>query len=179
MTGRTVVTRTVLLCLTALFASSMLAACSFGGTGRGSSEPARAEYSHVQAAEAVAQLPGITSAEIATSTDGLPSQVKLLAWVSAEAGYSANPAELLEYIIRQAWSSTDQRPTTTVRVELGIEGQDLDLVALAAEIGLPGTVDQNNKNDWSVRIPVDDVAAAYGAWPGEIPPPPASLGVSE
>ena len=179
MTVRTRARNAVLLCLTALLASSALTACSFGARSNGADGPAKAEYSHTEATEAVAQLPGITSAEISTSTEGTPNQVLLLARVSAEAGYSASPAELLDYVIRQAWSSTEQKPTTTVRVDLSIEGQELDLVALADEIGLTGTVDASNKYDSSVHIQVDNVAAKYGAWPGEVPTPPASLGAGE
>lgn len=167
---------TALLCLTALLASSMLTACAFGVRSNGPNNPAEPEHSHSEAVEAIAALPGISSAEISTSTEGTPNQVLLLARVSAESGYSASPAELLDYVIRQAWSTTEQKPTTTVRVELGIEGQDLDLVALAEEIGLTGTVDASNKYDASVHIQVDEVAAAYGSWPGTVPTPPSSLG---
>ena len=175
MTVRTHTRHALLLGVTALLATGMLTACSFGGGEARPSGTTGAERSHIEAADAIAELPGITSAEISSSTEGTPNQVMLFARVSAEAGYAGAPAELLDYVVRQAWSTTENEPTTTVRVELTVEGQDLDLVALAAEIGLAGTVNTKNKYDSSVRIRVDDVAAAYGTWPGPVPTPPASL----
>lgn len=166
---------TVLLGITALLATGTLSGCTFGGAADSTSGTPEAEHSHIDTAGAVAELPGISAAQISTSPEGTPNQVFLLARVSADAGFPADPADLLDYVLRQAWSTTEEKPTTTVRVDLTVEGQDLDLVALAGEIGLTGTIDAKNKYDSSVRIGVKNMMAAYGSWPGRVPSAPASL----
>jgi hypothetical protein len=164
----------MLLALTCAAASILLAACSLGGAAQTGSttEPA---YSHSAAAEAIADLPGITAAEVATSTEGTPNQVLLLVRVSTAPGYAPDPAVLLDHILQQTWATTEMKPTTTVRVDLTVDGQDLDLVALAEELGLEGAVDSDNKYDASLRLPVDRVEAAYGPWPGAVPETPTEL----
>jgi hypothetical protein len=164
----------MLLALTGAAASVLLASCSLAGASQTGStaEPA---HSHSAAADAIAALPGIAGAEVSTSTEGTPNQVLLQARVSADAGYAPSPAALLDYVLQQAWAITETKPTTTVRVDLTVTGQDLDLVALADELGLEGTVDADNKYDASLRIPVDAVESAYGDWPGVIPAVPAEL----
>ena len=175
MIVRTHARHALLLGMTAVLATGMLTACSFGGGAERPGGTTGAQRSNAEAADALEELPGITSAEFSSSTEGTPNQVMLVARVSAEAGYAGSPAELLDYVVRQAWSTTEKEPTTTVRVDLTVEGQDLDLVALAAEIGLTGTVNTKNKYDSSVQIRVNEVAAGYGTWPGPVPTPPASL----
>lgn len=175
MTTRSLPARSVLLGIAALSVAGLLSACSFGGGGTQASDAPRPGRSASDATRAVAELPGITSAEIATSTDGTPNQVLLLARVSAETGYPASPSELFDYVIRQAWSATEKKPTTTLRVELSIEGQDLDLENLAKDVGLTAYVNPDNKYDTSVHIQIADVTSVYGKWPGPVPSAPASL----
>jgi hypothetical protein len=171
--------RMLLRALAGASVALVLSGCTLGAGdstgGDSTGHTAGAAYSHQEATNAIAELPGITAAEVSTSTEGTPNQVRLQVTVVTAAGYSGNPADLLDFALGQAWSSTDAKPTTTVRVDLAVEGSDLDLVALAAKIGLTGTVDADNPYDSSVRIRVDEVAAAYGQWPGATPPAPASL----
>jgi hypothetical protein len=163
----------MLLALTAA-ASVLLAGCALGGTAQTES-PAEPAYSHSAAADAIVALPGITAAEVATSTEGTPNQVLLLARVGAAPGYAPDPAVLLDHVLQQAWATTETKPTTTVRIDLTVDGQDLDLVALAEELGLEGTVDTGNTYDASLRLPVDRVEAVYGPWPGAVPATAAEL----
>ncbi|WP_127572308.1 hypothetical protein [Georgenia faecalis] len=156
----------------AILALGLLGGCTPAG-GPGSTS--RTEHSPSDAADAIADLPGISSAEVSTSTEGTANQVLLQARVAADAGYAADPADLLDYVVRQVWSTTGRRPTTAVRVDLTVEGQDLDLEALAGAIGLPGTVDTRNRYDASVHLRVEDLVEAYGRWPGDVPSPPPSL----
>jgi hypothetical protein len=165
--------RRMLLALAAS-ATALLSACSLGADA-GAIDTAEPAHSHTAAAEAIAALPGIATAEVSTSIEGTPNQVLLQARVSADAGYAPSPVALLDYVLQQAWATTETKPTTTVRVDLTVTGQDLDLVALAEELGLEGAVDADNKYDASLRIPVDAVEGAYGDWPGVIPAVPAEL----
>jgi hypothetical protein len=164
----------MLLALAAASATALLNACSLGADA-GASDRTEPTYSHSAAAEAIAALPGITAAEVATSTEGTPNQVLLLARVNATAGYAPDPTVLLDHVLRQAWATTETEPTTTVRVDLTVAGQDLDLVAVAEQLGLEGSIDSDNKYDASLRLPVDRVAAAYGPWPGAVPDTPTEL----
>jgi hypothetical protein len=164
----------MLLALAAASATALLSACSLGADA-GAIDRAEPAHSHTAAAEAIAALPGIATAEVSTSTEGAPNQVLLQARVSADAGYTPSPAALLDHVLQQAWATTETKPTTTVRVDLTVTGQDLDLVALADELGLEGVVDADNAYDASLRIQVDAVEAAYGDWPGTVPETPAEL----
>jgi hypothetical protein len=147
-----------------------LAACSASAPTPGDSD-----HSLAAAAAAIDGLPGITDADVSSSTEGTPNQVFLLARVTTDPDHAPDPGALLEYVLGQVWATTETRPTTTVRVELTITGRQLELEKLTGSLALPGVVDADNPYDSSVRIQVADLARAFGGWPGTVPNRPESL----
>ena len=161
----------LLLGVAAVFTAGMLSGCSLAP----GEQPPSTGRTHEDAEKALTALPHITAATIETSFEGTPNQVMLMVHVSADAGFSADLTDLLDYTLKQAWSATEKKPTTTVRVDLGLDGNELDLEALADHIDVAGTVDAKDKYDPSLRIHVSDMEAAHGTWPGPAPSPPTAL----
>lgn len=110
-----------------------------------------------------------------TSYAGTPNQVTLIIQLSADQSFAADPAVLLDYALALGWSTNERKPTTTVEVDLRVEGQSLDLEAIGSQVGVVGYVDSANKYDPSLQIGVDEMEAVYGPWPGLVPEKPSAL----
>lgn len=164
--------RPFLASVSALLAIIMLGGCSIPDGRQSGGE---GQSTHREAEGALMSLPFITSAEVVTSYAGTPNQVTLIIRLSADESFAADPAVLLDYALALGWSTSERKPTTTVQVDLRVEGQSLDLEAIGSQVGVTGYVDAANKYDPSLQIGVDEMEAVYGPWPGQVPEKPSAL----
>jgi len=162
---RTIIGRLALLAMVLLGVSG----CSQAPGPRPSS-PSRSSADVLAALKAI---PGVEDAQITGGPVGLPGQVEYGAGLALATDYHNDVAALLDYILRQLWSQSATKPTTTVTVSIqlgtGSSARILELGDAGSALGL------TNVGTRTFAVSPAQMKQHFGAWPGTVPTLPATL----
>lgn len=116
---------------------------------------------------------GFTSIELYVSSaqNGFQSTKTTDVFVGLPDGAVINDqAAVLDYLLRTAWSVSDDEPNRSITADFTGELEDIDWVAVGTNAGLPLSDRMS-----SPTMSVEDAAKTFGPWPGDVPALPSDV----
>lgn len=158
--------RGTLAITTVCLSSLVLVAC-------GSSAPKPEGGQSRSDAAAAVEAAGFDQVEVTVSKamNGFQSSTTTNLYVAIPSGATVeDPPAVVEFLLRTAWSVSDQEPTRSITVGFKGATTPSDWVAVGTDAGLPLS---DLTDQASPSLDADDAAATFGPWPGDVPELPA------
>jgi hypothetical protein len=164
--------RSVAAVAVAVSLATLLTACFSTAPGTAPAPPpsesaAEAGLTREAAADLLNSVPGLSSASVGSVISGLSTEVVVEVYVDEEAAILAEG--VLDYVLRVGWATAVSDEPGILSLTVRSNGTTLDLQAQAIE--LTGAANLESARPHSVYL--DEPGAYLGAWPGEVPTPPA------
>ncbi|HEY8911835.1 hypothetical protein [Lacisediminihabitans sp.] len=128
------------------------------------------------ASKHIKSIPGLASGEVfvSNSYDGFQKVTGTAALITVKPNYTVkDPAALVDYLIRVAWSANQSKPTEDILVTVE-SSSSFDSVTAAKSAGWSSAYSLPN-DPTAVSIDLSELKKRLGDWPGKVPAPSSAV----